>query len=169
MLLVDWRKLNNWVKIGACVVACTAKQYHQVVCATNTLYNLHMASSLTMATNPIYYNICACSDPWHLSSLEAAWRFYDCLVASSPRSFITLWFIRPPPLFHSSREQIEVFIRGMFELSKDLHVFKNHMRDFLVQLKVLANKTTLLYPSLAFTLIPAPRYGICSRPARFHT
>jgi exportin-1 len=34
-----------------------------------------------------------------------------------------------------SRRQIEIFIKGMFELKDDLFTFKNHMRDFLVQLK----------------------------------
>ncbi|KAJ5073962.1 exportin [Anaeramoeba ignava] len=36
---------------------------------------------------------------------------------------------------HLNQPQIENFIAGMFELNKDLPNFKNHLRDFLIQLK----------------------------------
>jgi exportin-1 len=39
-----------------------------------------------------------------------------------------------------NRNQIETFIKGLFELHADFHVFKNHIRDFLVQLKEFASQ-----------------------------
>eukprot|EP00993_Chasmostoma_nieuportense_P007598 NODE_86_length_3321_cov_122.116468_g80_i0.p1 GENE.NODE_86_length_3321_cov_122.116468_g80_i0~~NODE_86_length_3321_cov_122.116468_g80_i0.p1 ORF type:complete len:1072 (-),score=349.09 NODE_86_length_3321_cov_122.116468_g80_i0:63-3278(-) len=37
-----------------------------------------------------------------------------------------------------TRRQIEVFIKGMFDLQSELHTFKTHIRDFLIQLKEFA-------------------------------
>ncbi len=42
-----------------------------------------------------------------------------------------------PPLFivMTRRTQIKVFVQGLFELNQDMMAFKQHLRDFLVQLK----------------------------------
>ena len=38
---------------------------------------------------------------------------------------------------------IKVFVTGLFDLNKDLQLFKDHLRDFLIQLKV--SKLQLVY------------------------
>lgn len=39
-----------------------------------------------------------------------------------------------------SPQQIQVFVAGLFDLTKDLTSFKQHLRDFLVQTKEFTNK-----------------------------
>ncbi len=36
----------------------------------------------------------------------------------------------------SFRQQIKVFVQGLFDLDNDISAFKEHLRDFLVQIKV---------------------------------
>jgi exportin-1 len=36
------------------------------------------------------------------------------------------------------RNQVKVFVSGLFELNQDMTAFKQHLRDFLVQLKEFA-------------------------------
>ena len=39
--------------------------------------------------------------------------------------------------FHCHSVQVKVFVEGLFHLDKDIPQFKEHLRDFLVQIKVL--------------------------------
>jgi exportin-1 len=40
---------------------------------------------------------------------------------------------------HLTREQIVVFVAGLFSLDQDVPAFKEHLRDFLIQIKVGGN------------------------------
>jgi exportin-1 len=46
---------------------------------------------------------------------------------------------------HLQRPQVELFVRGLFDLNKDIETFKAHLRDFLVQLKEFAGDNTDLF------------------------
>ena len=39
-------------------------------------------------------------------------------------------------LIYSCRPQIKVFIEGLFSFDQDIPSFKEHLRDFLVQIRV---------------------------------
>lgn len=39
---------------------------------------------------------------------------------------------------HLQRTQVEIFVRGLFDLNRDIETFKAHLRDFLIQLKEFA-------------------------------
>lgn len=43
------------------------------------------------------------------------------------------------------RTQVEIFIKGCFDLYKDLETFKAHVRDFLIQLKEFAGDNSDLF------------------------
>jgi len=44
-----------------------------------------------------------------------------------------------------SSNQVRAFVTGLFDLNKDLVAFKNHLRDFLVQLKEFSGDNDDLY------------------------
>lgn len=43
-------------------------------------------------------------------------------------------------VFYSSA-QVKVFVTGLISLNQDIAAFKEHLRDFLVQIKVFLNTT----------------------------
>lgn len=43
---------------------------------------------------------------------------------------------------HLSDNQIKIFVQGLFNLDQDIPSFKEHLRDFLVQIRVSANVVT---------------------------
>jgi len=44
----------------------------------------------------------------------------------------------PVSLLSSSSVQVKVFLEGLFHLNHDIPAFKEHLRDFLVQIKEVA-------------------------------
>lgn len=46
---------------------------------------------------------------------------------------------------HLQSEQIDTFVRGLFDLNGDLHQFKEHLRDFLIQCKEYAKNDPDLF------------------------
>ena len=40
------------------------------------------------------------------------------------------------PLFPCDSAQVKLFVDGLFDFNRDIQQFKEHLRDFLVQLKV---------------------------------
>lgn len=46
---------------------------------------------------------------------------------------------------HLQRTQVEIFVKGLFDLNRDIETFKAHLRDFLVQLKEFAGDNTDLF------------------------
>lgn len=46
---------------------------------------------------------------------------------------------------HLQRTQIETFIRGLFDLNRDLLIFKAHLRDFLISMKEFSSDSQELY------------------------
>ncbi len=45
-------------------------------------------------------------------------------------------------LFVCVSAQVKVFVTGLFSLNQDIPAFKEHLRDFLVQIKVRLSKST---------------------------
>jgi exportin-1 len=46
---------------------------------------------------------------------------------------------------HLQRTQVEIFVKGLFDLNRDIETFKAHLRDFLIQLKEFAGDNTDLF------------------------
>eukprot|EP00667_Euglena_gracilis_P000862 EG_transcript_863 len=87
-----------------------------------------------------------CTIIQHMIQVVASGRITGPLSATQPVGMDNVLFVQQflsgllsnfPNL---NRNQIEAFIKGLFELHKDFHVFKNHVRDFLVQLKEFASQ-----------------------------
>ncbi len=56
------------------------------------------------------------------------------------------WFIFKKIFFFIYiRTQIETFVRGLFDLNRDLPTFKAHLRDFLISLKEFSSDNQELY------------------------
>ena len=47
----------------------------------------------------------------------------------------------PPPSSSSPSAQVKVFVTGLFSLNQDIPAFKEHLRDFLVQIKVTSRES----------------------------
>jgi len=51
----------------------------------------------------------------------------------------------PPDVFNFCRERVRSFVLGLFDLNKDLNSFKQHLRDYLVQLKEFEGDNSELF------------------------
>jgi hypothetical protein len=61
--------------------------------------------------------------------------------------FLLLFFISSKIMPPHPLPQVNAFVRGLFTSRNDLQVFKNHLRDFLVQTKEFSDKV-LIFPLL---------------------
>lgn len=57
-----------------------------------------------------------------------------------------LWAPPSPPVCWCVSAQVKVFVTGLFSLNQDIPAFKEHLRDFLVQIKVSHQRKVTLGP-----------------------
>ena len=48
------------------------------------------------------------------------------------------------------RPQIKLFVQGLFDLDNDISAFKEHLRDFLIQIKVIVLLLLVIFAVVSF-------------------